>query len=41
MLGQVQRAREQWLARRLAELTGEEREVLWRAAEILRRLARA
>jgi DNA-binding MarR family transcriptional regulator len=39
MLAQFERAREEWLARRLAELTAEEREVLRRAAEILRRVA--
>lgn len=41
MLAQFERAREEWLARRLAELTAEEREVLRRAAELLRRIAEA
>jgi DNA-binding MarR family transcriptional regulator len=41
MLAQFERAREEWLARRLAELTTDEREVLRRAAEILRRVAEA
>ncbi|HET8659836.1 MAG TPA: MarR family transcriptional regulator, partial [Micromonosporaceae bacterium] len=35
-----QRARDEWLTRRLAELTPEERETLARAAEILEKLAR-
>jgi DNA-binding MarR family transcriptional regulator len=39
MLAQFERAREEWLARRLAELTADEREILRRAAEILRRIA--
>jgi DNA-binding MarR family transcriptional regulator len=37
---QFARVRDEWLARRLAELTPDERETLRRAAEILRRLAR-
>jgi DNA-binding MarR family transcriptional regulator len=37
---QFERVRDQWLARRLAELTPDERETLRQAAEILRRLAR-
>ena len=41
MLAQFERAREEWLARRVAELTTDEREVLRRAAEILRRVAEA
>jgi len=41
MLAQFERAREEWLARRLAELTADEREVLRRAAELLRRVAEA
>lgn len=41
MLAQFERAREEWLARRLSELTAEEREVLRRAAEVLRRIAEA
>ena len=40
VLAQVQRARDAWLTRRLAELGPEERETLRRAAEILQRLAR-
>ncbi len=41
VLAQITRAREEWLTRRLAELTPEEREVLQEAAEILRRLAQS
>jgi DNA-binding MarR family transcriptional regulator len=41
MLAQFERAREEWLARRLAELAADERDVLRRAAEILRRVAEA
>ncbi|BCJ65010.1 MarR family transcriptional regulator [Polymorphospora rubra] len=41
MLDQIERARDEWLASRLAELTAEERETLSSAAEILRRIARA
>jgi DNA-binding MarR family transcriptional regulator len=41
MLAQFRRAREEWLAQRLAELTDQEREILRRAAEILGELARA
>lgn len=41
MLAQLERARDEWLSLRLAELTAEEREVLHRAAELLRRVARA
>jgi DNA-binding MarR family transcriptional regulator len=41
MLAQYERARDEWLSRRLAELSQEEREVLRRAAEILQRVARA
>lgn len=41
MLAQFERAREEWLARRLAELPVEERDALRRAAEILRRVAEA
>jgi DNA-binding MarR family transcriptional regulator len=40
VLAQVQRARDEWLACRLAELGPEERDALRRAAEILQRLAR-
>lgn len=39
MLAQFERAREQWLARRLAALTPDERDTLRRAAEVLRRVA--
>ena len=41
MLARYERARDEWLCRRLAELGQEEREVLRRAAEILQRVARA
>jgi DNA-binding MarR family transcriptional regulator len=41
MLAGFERAREEWLAQRLAELTDDERELLRQAAEILRRVARA
>jgi DNA-binding MarR family transcriptional regulator len=41
MLAQFERAREEWLARRLAELTPAERDTVRRAAEILRRVAEA
>jgi DNA-binding MarR family transcriptional regulator len=41
VLAQFERARDEWLARRLAELTVEERETLRQAAEILQKLARA
>ncbi len=41
VLAKFERAREEWLAQRLAELTAEEREVLRHAAEILRQVARA
>lgn len=40
VLDQVQQARDAWLARRLAELTPEERDTLLQAAEILQRMAR-
>ncbi|HZN20438.1 MAG TPA: MarR family transcriptional regulator [Micromonosporaceae bacterium] len=40
VLAQYQRARDEWLTRRLAELTPDERETLARAAEILEKLAR-
>nr|WP_199736113.1 MarR family transcriptional regulator [Micromonospora sp. HM5-17] len=40
MLAQFERARNEWLAGRLAELTPEERDVLRRAAEILQKVAR-
>jgi DNA-binding MarR family transcriptional regulator len=40
MLAQFERQRNEWLARRLAELTPEERDALRRAAEILHRVAR-
>jgi DNA-binding MarR family transcriptional regulator len=41
VLAQLERARNEWLARRLAELTPEERDTLLRAAEILQKVARA
>ncbi len=41
VLGRSDRARDQWLAKRLAELSPEERETLRRAAEILQKVARA
>ncbi len=40
ILGQFERARDEWLTQRLAELSAEEREILRRAAEILQRVAR-
>ena len=41
VLAQFERARNEWLASRLAELTPEERDALRRAAEILQKVARA
>jgi DNA-binding MarR family transcriptional regulator len=41
VLAQFERARDEWLARKLAELTAEERETLRQAAEILQKVARA
>lgn len=41
VLAQVERARNEWLAQRLGELTGEDRDTLRRAAEILQKVARA
>jgi DNA-binding MarR family transcriptional regulator len=41
VLAQFERARDEWLARRLAELTLDEQETLRRAAEILQKVARA
>jgi DNA-binding MarR family transcriptional regulator len=41
VLAQFERARDEWLASRLAELAPEERDTLRRAADILRKLARA
>ncbi|MBB5829267.1 MarR family winged helix-turn-helix transcriptional regulator [Micromonospora carbonacea] len=41
VLDQFERARNEWLARRLAELPEADRETLQRAAEILQQLARA
>ena len=41
VLARFERARDEWLASRLAELRPEERDTLQRAAEILRKLARA
>ncbi|OZV75582.1 MarR family transcriptional regulator [Micromonospora echinospora] len=40
VLDQFERARDEWLASRLADLTEEERDTLRHAAEILQRLAR-
>jgi DNA-binding MarR family transcriptional regulator len=40
MLARYQRARDEWLAQRLAALPAEERETLRRAAEILQKVAR-
>jgi DNA-binding MarR family transcriptional regulator len=40
LLGEYRRARDEWLARRLAALPAEDRETVARAAEILARLAR-
>ncbi|MFI0794287.1 MarR family winged helix-turn-helix transcriptional regulator [Micromonospora rubida] len=41
VLDQFERVRDEWLARRLAELTEPDRETLRQAAEILQQLARA
>ncbi|KAB1158455.1 MarR family transcriptional regulator [Micromonospora sp. AMSO12t] len=41
VLDQFERVRDEWLARRLADLTEAERETLRQAAEILQQLARA
>ena len=41
VLDQFERARNEWLATRLAELTEDERETLRRAADILQGIARA
>jgi DNA-binding MarR family transcriptional regulator len=41
VFAQLERTRNEWLARRLAELTPEDRETLRQAAEILQKLARA
>lgn len=41
VLDQFERARDEWLAHRLAALDEDERETLQRAAEILQQLARA
>lgn len=41
VLAQLEQARDGWLARRLAELTPEERDTLRRAAEILQKVAGA
>ncbi|WP_320068154.1 MarR family transcriptional regulator [Micromonospora sp. RTGN7] len=41
VLDQFERARDEWLARRLAELPESDRETLRQAAEILQQLARA
>jgi DNA-binding MarR family transcriptional regulator len=40
VLDQLERARDEWLATRLADLTEEERDTLRQAAEILQRIAR-
>lgn len=40
ILAQIERVRDEWLSRRLSELSTEEREILRRAAEILQRVAR-
>jgi DNA-binding MarR family transcriptional regulator len=40
LLAEYRRARDEWLAQRLAALTAEERETLRRAADILHRIAR-
>lgn len=41
VFARLERARNEWLARRLAELTPQERETLLRAAEILQKVVRA
>jgi len=41
LIGEYRRVRDEWLARRLAALTTEERETVQRAAEILNRIAKA
>jgi DNA-binding MarR family transcriptional regulator len=41
VLAQFERARDEWLAQKLGELTAEEREKLRQAAEILQKVARA
>lgn len=41
MHGHIERAREEWLANRLAQLTADDRETLRRAAELLRWVAEA
>ena len=41
LLAQFERARDEWLTQRLAELSATDRDVLQRAAELLRRVARA
>lgn len=40
MLAQIRRAREEWLAQQLADLSEEQRDILQRAAEILNQVAR-
>ena len=40
VVAETKRARDEWLARRLATLTADERDTLRRAADILRRLGR-
>lgn len=41
VLAQTERARDEWLAQRLAELSAEDRDTLLRAAELLQQVARA
>ncbi len=40
LIGEYRRSRDEWLACRLSKLSGEERETVQRAAEILNRLAK-
>jgi DNA-binding MarR family transcriptional regulator len=40
LIGEFRRARDEWLARRIAALTPADREALQRASEILARIAR-
>ncbi|MGW0432310.1 MarR family winged helix-turn-helix transcriptional regulator [Micromonospora sp. NPDC003197] len=41
VLAQTERARDEWLAQRLAELSAEDRDTLLRAADLLQQVARA
>lgn len=41
VLAQTERARDEWLAKRLAELSAEDRDTLLRAVELLQQVARA